>query len=49
MVSFARLRVLGYADDAALIETTVEAMSKRLTDLANASLSEAEMRINVTK
>ena len=43
------LRVLGYADDAALIEPTVEAMTKRLTDLANASISEADMRINMTK
>ena len=29
------LRVLGYADDVALIEPTVEAMTRRLTDLAN--------------
>ena len=43
------LRVLGYADDAALIEPTVEAMTKRLTDLANASMSEADMKINMTK
>ena len=44
-----KLRVLGYADDAALIEPTVEAMTKRLTDLANASIDKADMHINMDK
>ena len=47
--SFLHVRVLGYADDAALIEPTVEAMTERLTELANASIKEADMHINMTK
>ena len=47
--SFLRLRVLGYADDAALAEETVDAMTERLTRLADASESEADMKINMTK
>ena len=43
------LRVLGYADDAALIEPTVQVMTKRLTDLANASIQKADMKINMDK
>ena len=43
------IRVLGYADDAALAEPTVGAMTRRLTDLANASISEADMHINMSK
>ena len=43
------MRVLGYADDAALAEPTVEAMTKRLTNLADTSESEADMKINMTK
>ena len=34
-----KVRVIGYADDAAIVEPTVEAMTKRLTDLANASIA----------
>ena len=44
-----KVRVLGYADDAALVELTVEAMTRRLTDLANASIEEADMKINMDK
>ena len=44
-----KVRVLGYADDAALLEPTVEAMTQRLTDLANASITEADMYINMSK
>ena len=47
--SFLRLRVLGYADDAALVEGTVQAMTERLTNLADASEREADMKINMTK
>ena len=41
--------MLGYADDAALLKPTVEVMTQRLTDLANASISEADMYINMNK
>ena len=44
-----KVRVLGYADDAVLVEPTVEAMTKRLTDLANASIREADMQVNMDK
>ena len=44
-----KLRVLGYADDAALMERQMEEMSKRLTALADESLAQADMRINMTK
>ena len=47
--SFLKIRILGYADDAALMESTVEAMTKRLTDLANACISEADMQVNMDK
>ena len=43
------LRVLGYADDAALIEPTVDAMTERFSNLADASKSEADMQINMSK
>ena len=44
-----KLRVLGYADDAALVDTTVENCTERLTALADASLREADMQINMAK
>ena len=44
-----KVRVLGYADDAALLEPIVEAMTQRLTDLTNASIREADMYINMNK
>ena len=42
-------RVLGYADDAALIEARIEEMTERLTELANKSVSEADMQIRMDK
>ena len=42
------LRVLGYADDAAMCEG-VEAMTTRLTEFADAALQEADMKIKLTK
>ena len=42
-------RVLGYADDAALAEAKIEDMTKRLTTLADRSLSEADMKIRMDK
>ena len=47
--SILKLRVLGYADDAALCEETVEEMSERLTAIANASIKKADMYLNVSK
>ena len=47
--SILRVRTLGYADDAALCEETVEEMSKRLTAIANASIEQADMYPNVGK
>ena len=44
-----RIRVLGYADDASLAEPTVEVMTKRITNLADTSEREADMKINVSK
>ena len=44
-----KLRVLGYADDADLMERSMEAMSKRLTALVDESLSQADMKINMVK
>ena len=44
-----KIRVLGYADDAALAEPTVKMMTQRLTDLADASIREADMHINMQK
>ena len=41
--------MLSYADDAALCEETVEAMSKRLTAIADVSIEKADMHINVSK
>ena len=47
--SLFKIRVLGYADDAALAEPTVEKMTERLTKLADASEHEADMKINILK
>ena len=47
--SILRLRTLGYADDVALCEETVENMSKRLTDIADASIEQADMYPNISK
>ena len=43
------LRVLGYADDAAMCEGTVANMSARLTEFANAALKHADMRVKLAK
>ena len=43
------IRVLGYADDAALAERHVEKMTTRLTDLADASRDRADMSMNMDK
>ena len=43
------LKTLGYADDAALVEDTVQDMTKRLTRLANKSLKEADMVVRMDK
>ena len=43
------IRVLGYADDAALVERRVEDMTTRLTNLTNASREHADMEMNMSK
>ena len=43
------IRVLGYADDAALTEERIENMTTRLTTLADKSLEEADMKIRMDK
>ena len=44
-----RIKVLGYADDLALVNNTVEAMTKRLTKIADASKAEADMEVSMPK
>ena len=44
-----RIKVLGYADDLAFIDTTVENMTARLTAVANASKQQADMVVNMDK
>ena len=48
-VTIHELRVLGYADDAALTDETVTAMTKRLTLFANESRARADMKVKPTK
>lgn len=43
------IKVLGYTDDAALVEQTTDQMTARLTAIANASLALTDMKINVSK
>ena len=43
------LRVLGYADDAAMCEMAVEDMTKRLTEFADAAAQEADMTVKLVK
>lgn len=43
------IKVLGYADDAALVERRVEDMTTRLTNLADASRDRADMNVNMDK
>ena len=44
-----KIKVLGYADDIALAENTVDSMTGRLTAIADASLTRADMEVNMTK
>ena len=44
-----RIKVLGYADDAALADYTVDSMTKRLTKIAGGSKNDADMDINMSK
>ena len=43
------MRVLGYADDIAMIGTTAKAMTPRLTHFANESLRLADMQVKLKK
>ena len=43
------IRVLGYADDAAMCDKTVEDMTVRLTNFADASRQKADMRVKLAK
>ena len=43
------LRVLGYADDAAMIDKTVDAMTARLTKFANEAIAQADMKVKPAK
>ena len=43
------LRVLGYADDAAMCEGTVANMTTRLTEFADAALEHADMQVKLSK
>ena len=44
-----QIRVLGYADDAALLEPEVDVMTKRLTSLADAAKAHADMEVSMSK
>ena len=44
-----KLSVLGYADDAALIEPCIEAMTDRLTAIADTSVELADMNVSIPK
>ena len=43
------MRILGYADDAALIEPQISDMTNRLTTLANHSRADADMQVKMAK
>ena len=43
------IRVLGYADDAAMAEWQVEDMTKRLTEFADAAIERADMKVKLQK
>ena len=43
------IRVLGYVDDAALADEKIEDVSKRLTQLADASVEQADMVVRMDK
>ena len=44
-----RIKVLGYADDLALVEEGVEEMTRRVTKIADTDLEQADMQVNVDK
>ena len=44
-----RIKTLGYADDIALVSETVEEITDRFSRIADASLVEADMQVNMTK
>ena len=44
-----QIRVLGYADDAALLEPEVDVMTERLTSLADAAKAHADMEVSMPK
>ena len=44
-----KVKVLGYADDAAMFANTVEEMTERLTTFANAALEKAHMQVRMDK
>ena len=43
------IRVLGYADDAAMCDTAVESMTTRLTNFADGALEKADMKVKLKK
>ena len=43
------LRVLGYADDAAMAEYSADQLSERLTEFADKALSETDMKVKLSK
>ena len=44
-----RIKVLGYADDLAFVDNTVDNMTARLTTVANASEKQADMKVNMSE
>ena len=44
-----RIKVLGYADDLAFVDSTVENMTARLTTVGNASEEQVDMKVNMIK
>ena len=44
-----RIGVLGYADDAAIISSSSDTMSDRVSSISHGSRSDADMNINITK
>ena len=47
--SIGKLHVLGYADDAAMMEETEEMMTTRLTKFADESMTQADMKVKPSK
>lgn len=43
------IRVLGYADDAAMTEYNTERMTQRLTEFADAAMNQADMKAKLSK